>query len=140
MRRVRYSVAVSLDGYIAGPRGEYDWIVMDRSADFAEFFKDFDTVLMGRKTFETTLSRGAPGGMPGMRNYIFSRTLRGKDHPKHIVVGDDTFETVAALKEEEGRDIWLMGGGVLFRSLVEQGFVDTVEVAVVRVLLGGGLP
>lgn len=51
MRRVRYSVAMNLDGYIAGPNGEYDWIIMDPAIDFAALFAEFDTVLMGRRTF-----------------------------------------------------------------------------------------
>jgi dihydrofolate reductase len=140
MRRVRYAVAVSLDGYIAGPAGEYDWIPMDPSIDFAAFFKPFDTVLMGRKTFETTLSRGPPGGMPGMTNYVFSRTLAARDHPK-MTVAADAATTVAALRAEAaGKDIWLMGGGVLFRSLADAGLVDTVELSVVPILLGGGIP
>lgn len=139
MRRVRYSVAMSLDGFIAGPRGEYDWIVMDPAVDFAEFAKQFDTVLMGRKTFELTRTRGGTGGVPGMRNYVFSRTLAAKDHPAVVVV-KDAAATVAALREEAGRDIWLMGGGALFGSLLEQGLVDTVELGVVPILLSEGIP
>src|SRR5438128_12627062 len=96
MRRVRYSVAMSLDGYIAGPKGGYDWIVMDPDIDFGALFKDFDTVLMGRKVTE--------------------------------------------LEQKKGKDIWLFGGGELFRSLLGLGLVDAVEVAIVPVLLGGGVP
>ena len=67
MRRVRYSVAVSLDGYIAGPKGEYDWIVMDPDIDFGALFKEFDTVLMGRKSYEAARKQGGGGAMPGMQ-------------------------------------------------------------------------
>ncbi len=59
-RRVRYQVAVSLDGFIAGPNGEYDWIVMDPSIDFAALYKEFDTVVMGRKTYEVALAQARP--------------------------------------------------------------------------------
>ncbi len=139
MRKVRYSVAASLDGYIAGPHGEYDWIVMDPAIDFAAFFKTIDTVLMGRRTFEVVLQQGG-AGMPGMRTYVFSRTLRADDHPGVTIVTEGAASIVAALRAEQGKDIWLMGGGVLFRSLLEAGLVDTVEVGVVPVLLGQGVP
>jgi dihydrofolate reductase len=138
MRRVRFSVAMSLDGYIAGPKGESDWIVIDPEIDFGSLMGSFDTILLGRKTYEVT--RGQGGGMPGMKVYVFSRTLRQADCPG-VVVSDNPAETVAALKgAREGKDIWLFGGGSLFRSLLELGLVDSVEVAVIPVLLGGGLP
>jgi dihydrofolate reductase len=140
MRRVRYSVAMSLDGFIAGPKGEYGWIVADPAIDFAAFFETIDTVLMGRGTFEVALKQGSGGGMPGKRTYVFSRSLRPEDYPDVTIVADDPASTVAALREEDGKDIWLMGGGVLFRSLLGAGVVDTVEVGIVPVLLGSGIP
>src|SRR5262245_15770810 len=139
MRRVRFSVAMSLDGYIAGPKGESDWIVMDPEIDFRALMGSFDTVLLGRKTYEMTRQQGGSGGMPGMQAYVFSRTLHPKDCPG-VVVSDNPAETLAALKARPGKDIWLFGGGSLFGSLLEQGLVDAVEVAVIPVLLGGGLP
>lgn len=138
MRRVRFSVAMSLDGYIAGPNGESDWIVMDPDIDFRALMGAFDTVLLGRKTYETTRHHGG-GGMPGMQAYVFSRTLRQSDCPG-VIVSDKPAETLPALKATRGKDIWLFGGGSLFRSLLELGLVDAVEVAVIPVLLGGGLP
>jgi dihydrofolate reductase len=140
MRRVRYSVAMSLDGYIAGPADEHDWIIMDPTIDFAGVFKDFDTALIGRRTFDLMRRQGTPGGMLGMRNYVFSQTLRGEDFPGVTVVSGDAAATVAALRSETGKDIWLMGGGLLFRSLHEAALVDAVEAAVVPVLLGQGIP
>jgi dihydrofolate reductase len=139
MRRVRYSVAMSLDGYIAGPNGEYDWIVTDKSIDFAAFFKTIDAVLLGRKTYELALAAGPKGGMPGMDVHVFSTTLRPEDHPD-VTVHADAVAAVPTLRERPGKDIWLMGGGVLFRGLLAAGLVDAVEVSVVPVLLGGGLP
>ena len=139
MRRVCYSVAMSLDGRIAGPNGESDWIVMDPEIDFRELMGKFDTVLLGRKTYEATRKQGGPGGMPGMKVYVFSRTLR-QEACKGVVVSDKPSETLAAIKAKSGKDIWLFGGGALFRSLLELGLVDAVEVAVIPVVLGGGIP
>ncbi len=138
MRRVRFSVAMSLDGFIAGPNGENDWIVMDPDIDFGALMGAFDTVLLGRKTYEATREHGG-GGMPGMQAVVFSRTLREDDCPG-VRLSSSPAETVAALRKAPGKDIWLFGGGELFRSMLQLRIVDSVEVAVIPVLLGGGLP
>jgi dihydrofolate reductase len=141
MRRIVYSVAMSLDGYIAGPNGEYDWIVMDPEIDFNEIFSRFDTLLMGRRTYEVTQGQGGTGGWPGMKVFVFSRTLRPADHPKVTIVSPESQDRIVReLREQDGKDIWLFGGGVLFRALLDAGQVDAVGVAVVPHLLGGGVP
>jgi dihydrofolate reductase len=139
MRRVRFSVAMSLDGYIAGPNGESDWIVIDPDIDFGALMAAFDTLLLGRKTYEATRQQGGGGAMPGVRTYVFSRTLRQADCPG-VTVSDKPTETLTELKAAPGKDIWLFGGGSLFRSFLELGLVDAVEVAIIPVLLGGGVP
>jgi dihydrofolate reductase len=139
MRRVRYSVAMSLDGYVAGSKGESDWIVIDPDIDFAALSSAFDTMLLGRKTYQAALEPGGGPTMPGMQAYVLSRTLRQADCPG-VTVSDDAGATVAKLKAAPGKDIWLFGGGALFRSLLGMGLVDTVEVAIIPVLLGGGIP
>ena len=139
MRRVRFSVAMSLDGYIAGPKGETDWIIMDPDIDFGALIGAFDTILLGRKTYEATRQQGGGGGMPGMQAYVFSRTLRQTDCPG-VIVSDKPAETLTAPKATSGKDIWLFGGGSLFSTFLQLGLVDAVEVAIIPVLLGGGLP
>ncbi len=139
MRRVRYSVAMSLDGFVAGPSGEIDWILTDPGIDFKALFSRYDTVLMGRHSFEAARAMGG-GPMPGMTTVVASRTLRPEDHPEVRIVGEGLAEEVARLRSGPGKDIWLFGGGVLFRSLLEARLVDEVEVAVIPVLLGSGIP
>jgi dihydrofolate reductase len=139
-RQLRYHVAVSLDGFIAGPDGEYDWIVMDPSIDFGALFRQFDTAVMGRKNYEVMTAQGGHGAMPGLDVIVFSRTLPRAVYPGVRITSDDPGKFVAALKAKPGGDIWLFGGGALFRSLLDAGLVDTVEVAVMPVILGVGIP
>lgn len=139
-RRLRYQVAASLDGFIADPYGGYDWIVPDPAVDFKALYAQFDAVVMGRKTFEATAAQGGVGSMAGMQVIVFSRTLPAGARKGVDITAADPAETIRQLKKQPGRDIWLFGGGELFRSLLDAGVVDTVEVAVMPVLLGSGIP
>jgi dihydrofolate reductase len=138
MPRIRCQVAVSLDGYIAGPQGEADWIVADAEIDFAALFAQFDTFLMGRRTYEAMAAAAGPSTQG--KTFVFSTTLRQQDHPAVTVVPEVSAAAVAPIRAQARKDLWLFGGGVLFRSFLATGLVDTVEVAVIPVLLGSGLP
>ena len=138
-RRLRYQVAASLDGFIARENGDYDWIVGDPAIDFDALYNEFDTLVMGRKTYQAGESQLA-SGVPGKETIVFSRSVPAGERAGVRVTADDPAAVVRELKAKEGRDIWLFGGGELFRSLLDASLVDTVEVAVMPVLLGSGIP
>jgi dihydrofolate reductase len=137
MRRVRYQVACSVDGFIAGPDDGFDWITPEPSFDFEAHYARFDTLLMGRRTYE--IVRGTGETFRGKHVVVASRTLRQEDHPGIEVVGEDLDRRVRDLRGETGRDIWLYGGGELFAQLLAWDLVDTVEPAVIPIILGSGI-
>lgn len=136
MPKLVYSVAMSLDGKIAGPAGDYDWIPDEPAIDWEAFMGRFDTVVMGRGTWEavTELPRTLP-------TYVASTTLEPVDDERVTVVRDDVAGLVRRLRAAASeKHVWLMGGGILFRHLLEHGLVDEVEVAIVPKILGNGIP
>jgi dihydrofolate reductase len=138
MRRVRYQVACSLDGYIAGPDDDFGWITPEPSFDFDALHAQFDTLLMGRRTYE--IVRAAGENFRGKQVLVASRTLAPAHHPGIEVVGDELEKRIRQLRGQAGRDIWLYGGGELFSQLLDWSLVDTVEPAIIPILLGGGIP
>lgn len=138
MRRIRYQVACSLDGYIADVNGKTGWIVDEPAIDFGALFDQFDTLLMGRLTYEG-MAKDADGFW-GKKVFVFSHTLRQQDHPQVTIVTDDAQNVIKELRSLPGKDIWLFGGGKLFQSLLALNCVDTVEPAIIPVLLGKGRP
>ncbi len=138
MRRVRYQVACSLDGFIAGPNDEFDWIPPEPTFDFEALYAQFDTLLMGRRTYEVV--RASVENFRGKNIVVASMSLRPDEHPDVEVVGQGLETRIHELRSEPGRDIWLYGGGSLFSKLLAWNLVDTVEPAIVPILLGGGVP
>lgn len=137
MRRVRYQVACSLDGYIAGPNDDYDWIIPEPTFDFDALYAQFDALLMGRRTYEIVSAMGE--SFRGKQVIVASRSLRQEDHPEVEIVNEGLEERVRQLRSEPGKDIWLYGGGKLFSQLLTWNLVDTFEPAFIPILLGGGV-
>jgi len=140
MRKVILGVAVSLDGFIEGPNGEYDWCFTDQDYGLKEFFKRIDTIFVGRKTYEMSLEmEGGGAGFPKFKEYIFSTTL-DKVKEGATLIKEDVKIKVEKIKTEKGKDIWLFGGAGLTTSLMNSGLVDELSLAVHPVILGGGKP
>ena len=141
MRKVTFGGANSLDNFIARQNDDVDWLIWDKevAAISSEYWKTIDTVLMGRRTYETTVKSGQ-GGYPGVTNYVFSRTLKRSTNKRIKVISEGATDFVARLKSEEGKGICVIGGGLLARSLFEADLIDEVGFNVHPVLLGSGVP
>lgn len=145
MRKIVYYVAVSLDGYIAGPNEKMDkWVSAGPGVDYyLNDLKNFDTVIMGRRTYEYGYQFGLKPGTPAyphMRHYIFSNTMQLENpHEKVKVVGHD-LELVKALKAEEGTDIYLCGGGLFAGWLLDNQLIDVLKIKLNPIVFGGGIP
>jgi dihydrofolate reductase len=137
MRTVTFGVATSLDHYIARPDHRVDFLDWSPEAASAtsRYWKTIDTVLMGRKTYE----RGAREGYPGVKNYVFSKTLRSSPNDRVELVKGDAVQFVSKLKGSVGKGICVMGGGELARSLLEAGLIDQIVLNIHPVLLGSGI-
>jgi len=143
MRRVIFHLANSLDNYIARKDGAFDWILSseETASAMTEFWKTIDAVVIGRKTYEPVLKSGTPfPTFPGIKNYVLSRTLKESPDKNIEVIMEDAVEFIRKLKTEEGKDIFVMGGGMLARPLFEANLIDEVGVNIHPVLLGSGIP
>ena len=147
MRKVVYGGACSLDGFLAREDGSVDWLMWSDEAGelMKESWGRFDTMLMGRITYEVarkSMPEGSTGANPygEIETYVFSTTLDAAEHDGVNVVGENAGELVRGLKEKDGKDICVMGGGVLAQSLFEADVIDEVGFNIHPLLLGSGVP
>jgi len=139
MRRVVYGVGISLDGYIARPDGSVDFLFMPKDYPMGAFIQTVDTAIMGRKTYDVSLSMGGSFGKK-TKMYVLSRTLPAGERSGVKVVNDSPGQLVRKLREGTGKNIWLMGGGDVARQFLEEDLVDELYLGVVPVLIGSGIP
>ena len=133
MRKVILNVAASLDGFIEGPNGEFDWCPPPSEKDMSDFMDQIDTIFFGRKSFELV----GPS-FPEKKLYVFSKTLHeimGAD-----IIGQDITDRVLQIKNQPGKDIWLFGGAALLSSLLSANLVDELQLGQVPIVLGKGKP
>jgi len=143
MRKVTFGGANSLDNYFARKDDSVDWLMWSNEAAsvMKNFWKTIDTVVMGRRTYEVALRTGAGGGAyPAVKNYVFSRTIKQKPGSNVEIISEDAAEFVRKLKSQEGKDICVMGGGLLAKSLLEANLIDEIGFNIHPVLLGSGIP
>jgi dihydrofolate reductase len=139
MRKLILGVAMSLDGFIEGPHGEYDWCFTDQDYGMKEFLRSIDAIVYGRKSYEVMLKEIERTGQRlfmGKTNYVFSRTVN--QLPGATVINGNLKQEVAALKGKPGKDIWLFGGAELTTGLMNAGLVDEVWLSIHPIVLGGG--
>jgi dihydrofolate reductase len=139
MRKVILGLAITLDGYIEGPNGEYDWCFTDQDYGLSEFFTQVDSLFIGRKSYELMQSMGEnpSPGFPKMNEYIFSNTLT-EVKPGAILVKGDAAQEVKSILQQPGKDIWLFGGASLTAYFLEHNLVDQLWLSVHPILLGSG--
>jgi dihydrofolate reductase len=143
MRKVTFGGANSLDNFIARSDHRADWIMWsdEAAAVMADYWKTIDTVLMGRKTYEVTLGSGQGyHGYPGVKFFVFSRTLPERSFGPLTLVSKDVVEFTRELKNQAGKDICVMGGGLIAQPLFEAGLIDEIGFSIHPLLLGSGIP
>lgn len=144
MRKVTFHVANSLDNFIARADHAVDWILWDEEAasGMGDFWKTIDTIVVGRKTYEVGTKNGtAPWPTyPGVKNYVLSRTLKDQPNDTVEIISEDAAAFVRKLRRKRGKDIFVMGGGELVHSLLEEGLIDEIGLTIHPVLLGSGIP
>jgi dihydrofolate reductase len=143
MRKVVFGGANSLDNYFARKDDTFDWIMQsDESAKvMAEYFKTFDTIVMGRRTYDVAVASGhGDGSYGGMKTYVFSRTLKPRSTKSLEISSEDVVEFISRIKQEEGKDIYIMGGGLLAQPLLEANLIDEIGFNIHPLLLGSGIP
>ena len=141
MRNIILQLAVSLDGYIEGPSGEFDWCFTDQDYGMTNFVRRIDALFLGRKSYELVKSMGGatPPGFPPLKEYVFSKTLSQLEGDRTVVNGD-LVKNVNEIKKAPGKDIWLYGGASLTTAFINAGLVDEMILAVHPILLGSGKP
>lgn len=135
MRKIILSVAVSLDGYIEGPKGEYDWCPPPSKKEMGDFLQGIDTIFMGRKSYEMA----GKSMFRDKEHYVFSDTLNDKTKGVYII-RSNMLKTVTLMQQEKGKNIWLFGGASLISTFVNQNMVDEMWLAFVPIILGAGKP
>lgn len=140
MARIIYAVGISLDGYIARPDGNVDFLFIPEDYSFETLMNRLGAVIMGRKTYEACLQMGATYEEGKTRTYVVSRSLNSGERDGVTFLSGDAAGIASRVRSETGRDIWLMGGGDLARQFLQSDLIDEIQLGVVPVAIGEGIP
>jgi dihydrofolate reductase len=139
MRKIILNVAVSLDGFIEGPAGEYDWCFADQDYGMTAFFDDTDAIFIGRKSYD--MVRAEPNMFPGKKLYVFSDTLvPGKNEDVEVISPANFEHAVEGIMNEAGKNIWLFGGASLVEAFAAKNWITEMHLSIHPVILGAGKP
>jgi len=141
MRKLKLYIATSLDGYIAGPKGELDWLPTGGDLDYGytQFYESVDTTLMGNSTYPVTLT--VPEfPYPDKTNYVFTRSIPPPDTSYVQFISGDIASFVLSLKKKPGKDIWLVGGGQVNTVMLNEDLIDSMILTIFPLVLGEGIP
>jgi dihydrofolate reductase len=142
-RKIIVYIATSADGFIARPDGSVDWLDRPRpkgNYGMGEFYRSIDTCILGRKTYDLSVSFGMRDGYADKKNYVFSRTLKEATSRKVTVVNEDVTGFAGRLRAEKGKDIWLVGGADLIGAFLDSQQVDEFIIHVIPKMIGEGIP
>jgi dihydrofolate reductase len=139
IRKVVLGLGISLDGYIARPDGSVDFLFMPKDYSMGPFFKTIDTCVLGRKTYDDGLKMGGTFSR-SMKNYVFSKTQPPGERNNVIFTSHSPSAVIAEIRKKPGKNIWLLGGGILIRDFLKEDLVDELHLGVVPVLIGEGIP
>ena len=142
MKEIVLYIASSLDGFIADAENKIDWLTAySGNYGYNEFLRSVDTVLMGRKTYEEVVRMGVPNPHPEQANFVFTKNAQRYTNTENIhFISDDPVLLAKKLKTKEGKNIFLVGGGVLIAQLLEHGLIDEIILFIVPIVLGKGIP
>lgn len=146
MRKIKLYIACSIDGYIARPDGELDWlsdypITPEHNYGYDDFYKSVDTVILGGKTFRAILNMDAMYTYRDKTSFVITRNVNFPKTSENInYISNDIIETIEALKNQDGKDIWLVGGGQILSMLLDSNLIDEMTITTIPTILGNGIP
>lgn len=145
MRKIKLYIASSIDGYIARPDGDLDWltkypITPDLNYGYDKFFDSVDAVIMGGRTYRDILNMDVIYPYKDKRSYVITQNKINTPQENIHFISDTIIEIVSDLKEKEGKDIWLVGGGEIISLLLSHDLVDEMIITCIPTLLGDGIP
>ncbi|MGC3978383.1 MAG: dihydrofolate reductase family protein [Paludibacteraceae bacterium] len=144
MKKIKLYIAASIDGYIARNDGDLDWLTeypinAETNYGYDIFYESIDTVLMGGRTYRDIQNMDILWPYKDKETYIVTRNPINEKENIHCIT-ENVIETILGLRVQNGKDIWLVGGGKLIAALLNENMVDEMIITTIPVILGSGIP